>query len=146
MERTYEKCLLHFSNEGLLCFHAILIPHTFFPWWFYGALGSMFAFSTSSFLWSNLSTFFFPFLRFSWSMVGLQGCDHCCRKTEWFRHTCAHIRSLWDYFPASIVTEYWVEFPVLYSRSPVARHSMDLNVQMPLPNPQAILLCPWLLR
>ena len=40
-------------------------------------------------------------------------------------------------FP-QIITEYWVEFCVLYSKS-VASHSIYLSVNMSIPNPQSIL-------
>ena len=45
-----------------------------------------------------------------------------------------HIHSLSDSFPTQIITEYWVEFPVLYSRSPLASHSIYHSVPMPVPN------------
>ena len=34
-----------------------------------------------------------------------------------------------------IVTEYWIEFPVLYSRSLLASHSLHDRGQIPIPNP-----------
>ena len=34
------------------------------------------------------------------------------------------------FFPIQIITEYWVEFPVLYSRSSLANHSTNLSVHM----------------
>ena len=43
-----------------------------------------------------------------------------------------------DSFPIQIITEYWVEFPVLYSRWPLASHSIYHSVHIPSPNPQSI--------
>lgn len=34
-------------------------------------------------------TFFF-FLKFVWSRLDSQGCDHCCWTTKWFHDTCTH--------------------------------------------------------
>ena len=73
-----------------------------------------------------LYIFFFPhFFKFNWSIVDLQGCDNFCCTTKWFSYTCTHIRSLSDSFPTQIITEYWVEFPVLYNRSPFG-HSFHI--------------------
>ena len=36
----------------------------------------------------------------------------------------------------------WVEFPVLYSRSPLAKRSIHLRVHMPVPNPLHPATCP----
>ena len=36
-------------------------------------------------------------------------------------------------FPIQLSTEYWVEFPVLYSRSPLDNPSTDHSVHMPIP-------------
>ena len=41
-------------------------------------------------------------------------------------------------FPTQMITEYWVEVSVLYSRSPLAIYSIYISVQMPIPNPQSI--------
>ena len=40
-----------------------------------------------------------------------------------------------DSFPIEMITEYWVEFPVLYSRSVLANHSIDHSA-----NPKLLLL------
>ena len=49
-----------------------------------------------------------------------------------------HIDSISDSFPIKIITEYWVEFPVLYRRSPLASYSIDLSVHMLILNHQSI--------
>ena len=82
--------------------------------------------------------YFFRFLRFYWSTVNLQCCDNFHCTAEWFGYTCMHIHSLSDSFPTYIITKYWVEFSVLYSRSPLANHSIYLGVYMPVPNLQSI--------
>ena len=58
-----------------------------------------------------------------------------------------HISVIFRFFPhiSQNITEYWIEFPVLYSRSPLANHSIYFSVHMSFPNPQSILLpqtCP----
>ena len=91
----------------------------------------------------GLNYFFldFCFLKFHWRLVDLQSWDHFCCTTKWFSHTQTHIHSLLDSFPTNLITEHWVEFPVLYSRSPLANHSIDLHVHMPIPHPPSI--PPW---
>ena len=42
---------------------------------------------------------------------------------QWFTHAYAHIHSPSDSFPTYIIREYWVEFSVQNSRSPLANHS-----------------------
>ena len=37
-----------------------------------------------------------------------------------------------------MIAEYWIEFSVLYGRSPLANHSIYLSVPVPIPNPQSI--------
>ena len=52
--------------------------------------------------------------------------------------TYTHIHSFSDPFAIQIITEYWGEFPVLYSRSLLASHSVYHIVYMPVLNPQSI--------
>ena len=89
---------------------------------------------------------FFYFSKFYWPTDDLHCCDNFCCTTKWFSYTYTHIHSLSDSFPIKIITEYWVEFPVLYSRSP---HWPDIpytSVHRSIPNPQSIpspLPCPF---
>ena len=73
---------------------------------------------------------FFYFLKFCRSIVDLQCCDHFCCITRSFSCTSVLIHSLPDSFPTDIITEYWVEFFVLYT-SPLAAHSMHQSWHMP---------------
>ena len=82
--------------------------------------------------------FKFHFLKFYWSVVDLQGCDNFCCITKWFSYTHMYIHSPSDSFPTQIITEYWVEFSGLYSRSSLANHSIYLSMYMPIPNSQSI--------
>ena len=52
-----------------------------------------------------------------WSIVDLQ-CWVSFRYTaKWISYTYTYIYSFLDHFPIQTITEYWVEFPVLNSRS-----------------------------
>ena len=83
---------------------------------------------------------FFSFLKkFCWSTVDLQCFDNFCYTTKWFSYAHTYIHYYSDYFPIQIITEYWVAFPVLYSRSPLASHSIYQSVHTPVPNPKPIL-------
>ena len=82
---------------------------------------------------------FFSFLKkLYWTPVDLQCCDNFCSTTNWFSYTCKHIHSLSDSFPAWSITEYWVEFSMLYSKSPLISHSIYQGVHMPSPNIHSI--------
>ena len=48
-----------------------------------------------------------------WSIVDLQGCISYRCTAKWISHTYKYVHSL---FPIQIITNYWVDFPVLYSR------------------------------
>ena len=50
-----------------------------------------------------------------------------------------HVLDAWNLSDSTwIMTEYWVEFPVLYIRSPLASPSVYPSVHMPVLNPQSI--------
>ena len=88
---------------------------------------------------STFSKNFFPSLfKFYWSLVNLQGYDNFCCTTKCFSHTYALIHSFSDSFPKEIIAEYWVEFSVPYSSSPLANHPVYLSVYMPVPNPKSL--------
>ena len=87
---------------------------------------------------SDYSISFFSFFKFYWNRVDLQCCDNFCYTTKWFSYTCIHILSFSDSFPIQAITEYRVESSVLYSRNPLAIHSIYRSVHMPIPHPQFI--------
>ena len=61
--------------------------------------------------------FFFHFKKFAWSIVGLQCCNSFRCALKWFSYTYTYIHSFSDSFLLQAVTEYWVEFSVLYNTS-----------------------------
>ena len=63
---------------------------------------------------SQAETSFYLFLFFYWSLIDLQSHVIFRCTAKWISYTCTYIHSFLDSFP---ITEYWVEFPVLYSRS-----------------------------
>ena len=54
---------------------------------------------------------------FYWDIVDLQCCVSFRCTAKWISYTYTYIHSFLDSFPIEAITEYWVEFPVLYSRS-----------------------------
>ena len=71
---------------------------------------------------------FFSFLKkFFEVYFDLQGCINFCYIAEWFSYTSTHIHSFSDSFPIEVITEYWVDFPVLYSRSLSANHPFHIQ-------------------
>ena len=76
------------------------------------------AFSAISFLLSTAfaaSHTFFK-INFYWRIVDLKSCVSFCCTAKWIIYTYTYILSFLDSFPIEVITEYWVEFPVLYSR------------------------------
>ena len=51
-----------------------------------------------------------------WSIVDLQRCITFCCTTNWISYTYPNTHSFLDTFPMLFITEYWGEFPVLYSK------------------------------
>ena len=47
----------------------------------------------------------------------LQCCVSSTCTAKWLNYTYTYIHSFPDFFPMMVITEYWVEFPVLYNRS-----------------------------
>ena len=56
------------------------------------------------------------FINFYWSLVGLQCCVSFRRTAKCISYTYTYIRSFLDSLPIEVITDYWVAFPVLYSR------------------------------
>ena len=52
----------------------------------------------------------------NWSTVDLQRCIRIRCISKWLSYTYMYIHSFLGYFPISGITEYWVAFPVLYSK------------------------------
>ena len=74
-------------------------------------------------------TFFFFFnhvSKFYWSVVDLQCCVNFECKTKGFIH-------IYIFVPIKVITEYRVEFPMLYSRSLLTIHSIYNSGHMPVP-------------
>ena len=78
------------------------------------------------------------FLNFYWSIVDLQCCVSFRCTAKWISYTYTYSHSFLDSFPIQIITETWVEFPVLYSRSLVIyvltvciRQSQSPNLSLP---------------
>ena len=67
---------------------------------------------------------------FYWSRVGLQCCVNFRCTAEWLHCTYAwtYIHSFSDSYRMWITAEYWVDFPVLCSRSLLLIHSIYSNV------------------
>ena len=86
------------------------------------------------------NTSFFSFLKFDKPLVDLKYCNNFCYTIKWFSYTYTSIdiHSFSDSFPIYVIIKYWVEFPVLYSRSPMASHFTCLSAHMPIPNSQSI--------
>ena len=55
-----------------------------------------------------------------------------------YTHTHMYIYSFSDSFPIEVITEYWVEFPMLYSRSLLVIYFIYSSVYILIPNSQFI--------
>ena len=69
-------------------------------------------------LWKGISFFNVCILiNFYWSIVDLPCCVSFRCTAKWISYTYRYIHSFLDSIPIMVITEYWVSFPVLYSRS-----------------------------
>ena len=102
-----------YGNQGLE------VIRNLFVFWSYIYLKTEALFQVS--LWSNVPFFLPLFLSsfdFCWSTVDLQYCVRfSVQQSESVIYLSLYITSFLDSFPIWAITEYWVEFPVLYSRS-----------------------------
>ena len=55
-------------------------------------------------------------INFYWSTVALQCYVSFCCAAKWVSYTYTYIASFLDFLPIWVTTEYWVQFPLLYSR------------------------------
>ena len=69
-----------------------------------------------------------------WSIVDLKCCVSFRYTAKWFSYTYTYIHSFSDSFPIEVITEYWVEFPVLYSRSLLIICFIYSSIYMLIPN------------
>ena len=100
------------------------------PFCFFISL-KMFLYSTNPFFFLNfLSLFCFYF--FNRSIVDLQYHVSFRYTTWWFSHI--YIYSFSGSFPLQFIKKYWVEFPVLYSRSWLVIYFIYSSVYMLIPN------------
>ena len=74
-------------------------------------------------------------------MVDLQCCVNFCCIAKWFSyshtHTHTHIYSFSHSFPLWFITEYWILFPVLYSRDSLFIHSKYISLYLLIPSNSA---------
>ena len=77
-----------------------------------------------------ISFFFF----FNWRIVVLQCCVSFRYTAKRLSYTYTYIHSFPVSFPIQIISECWVEFPVLYSRSFLIIHFIYSSVYMLIPN------------
>ena len=88
-----------------------------------------------NFLIWKIGIIFYLIFMLYWRIVDLQYCVSFRCTTKLLSCTYTHIHSFSDSFP---ITEYWVEFPVLYSRSLWTIHSIYTSEYLSVPNSQSI--------
>ena len=90
------------------------------------------------FYFSTAKHFIYFLIIFYWSIVDLQCCISFCYTAKWISYTYTYIHSFLDSFPIQVITEYWVEFPVLYSRSLLVVYFIYSSGYMSIPISQFI--------
>ena len=80
----------------------------------------------------------FSFFFFFWSTIDLQCCVSFRCAAKWIYCTYTYIHSFLDSFHMLAITQYWVEFPVLYSRSLLVIYFIYSSVYMSVPVSQFI--------
>ena len=84
---------------------------------------------------TGVSAFYFQhgfiyFKIFYWSIVGLRCSVHFCCTAKWVSYMYAYTHSFKDSFPMYVITEYWVRFSVIHSRSLFAVVQLLSHVQL----------------
>ena len=76
----------------------------------------------------------------SWNITDLQCCVTFSRTAKWISYT--YIHSFLDSFPIQAITEHWVEYPMLYSRSLLVTYFIysSVHVQRRRWHPTPVLL------
>ena len=73
---------------------------------------------------------------FYWSRVDSQYCVNFCCTAKWLSYT--HIPSFSYSFPLWFIIGYWIEFPVLYSRTLLFIHPIHTSLHLLIPNSHSI--------
>ena len=63
---------------------------------------------------NTMQIFLFFLFNFYWSVVGVQYFVSFQCTAKWTSYTYVNIHSFLDSFPMSVITKYWIQFPVLY--------------------------------
>ena len=74
------------------------------------------------------------YIGFILDYIDLQCCVSFRCTAKWFSYTYTHIHSFSDSFPVWVITEYWVEFPVLCSRSLLIIYFTYSGIYLLIPN------------
>ena len=77
-------------------------------------------------------TYLFIF-NFYWTVVDLQCCVSFRCTAKWIGYAYTYIHPFLDSFPVQAIIEYWVEFPVLYSRSLLVTCFIHSSVYVSIP-------------
>ena len=110
----------------------------FFFWWtdflpLYSTFSKLFYFFIYLFIYL---IYCFNFLNFYWSIFDLQCCVSFRCRAKWISYK--YIHSFLDSFPIKVIIEYWVEFPVVYSRFILVTYFIYSSVYMSIPITQFI--------
>ena len=90
-------------------------------------------------------TLFLYLINFYWSTIDVQCCVSFCCTAKWISYTYTYTHSFLDSIPIQVITEYWVDFPVLYSRFLLVIYFVYSRVSMSVPISQFIPRTPFLL-
>jgi len=82
-------------------------------------------------LWEKNTSFFYQ------NTVDLQCCVNFCYTAEWLFYQYIHIYtySFLYSFPLWFITSYWIQFPMLYSRTWLFTHSVHTSLHLLTPHP-----------
>ena len=87
----------------------------------------------------NYGTFLFFFFKVFWSIAALQCCVNFCRtsKSLSFMYVQIYTHSFSCSFPLQCIMGYWIQFPVLYSRTLLLNHPLYICLNLMIPNSQS---------